>query len=115
MDEKVDKVRDKKCALRRRVIHKALSLPAGSTLRPHTSLSKEISRAHSVILPGFIRKKAARRTQERNNVIKEMVDELKNPSFEERILIAASTINPDEKIRDLNAKGAHKRSVSVKE
>lgn len=115
MNEGVDKIRDKKCTVRRNIIRKALSHPADSTLRPHSSLSRDIAFAQSVILPGFIGKKAARTTQERCKVIKEMVNELKNPSFEERIRIAASTVNPDEKTRDLNAKGYHKRSVSFQE
>lgn len=113
MNEKVDKVREKKCASRRRVIHKAMSPPAGSALRPHSSLSQEVAFAQSVILPGFTHQKAARRTNERRKVIKAMLDEVKNPSFEDRIQIAASTINPDDNTKDFNAKGSHKRSVSV--
>ena len=113
MDEKVDRVRDKKCASRRRVIHKARALPADSALRQHSSLKQEIAFAQSVILPGASQRKAEKRIKERNNVINEMVHELKNPSFEERIQIAASTINPDERTRNLNAKCFQKRKVSV--
>lgn len=111
MNEKVDRVRDKKCASRRRVIHKARAPPADSTLRQHSSLKKEIAFAQSVILPGASQLKAERRIKERNKVINEMVHELKNPSFEERIQIAASTINLDERTRTLNARCFQKRKV----
>ena len=40
---------------------------------------------------------------------------LKNPSFEQVLQIAASTVNPDPITRDLNAKGNYKRRVSSKE
>lgn len=108
----MDSVRDKKSATRRRVIHKAQEHSAGSTLRPHSSLSQDIAFAQSVILPGKARQKAQRKTEERGTVIKEMTRQLKNPLFEDIIQIAASTINPDERTRDLNAKSAYKRSVS---
>ena len=113
MNEGVDSTRDAKCASRRRVIRKALSLPPDSALLPHSSLTAEIAFAKSVILPGFIRKKTARRTKERCKVMKERLKTLKDPSFENRIQIAASTVNADKKTRDMNAKGYHKRSVSV--
>ena len=113
MNEGVDSTRDAKCASRRRVIRKALSLPPDSALRPHSSLTAEIAFAKSVILPGFIHKKDARRNKERCKVMKERLKTLKDPSFEDRIHIAASTVNPDRKTRDMNAKGYHKRSVSV--
>lgn len=113
MNENVDNIRNKRCASRRRVIRKGLSPPPDSTLQPHTSLSQEIAFAQSVILPGFIHKKTTRERKERCMVMKELVNEVKGPSFENRLLIAASTINPAEEIRDANAKGCHKRSVSV--
>lgn len=113
MDEKLDSVRDKKSALRRRIIRKALCPSAGSALGPHSSLSKEIAFAQSVILRNTINQITQRRTKERSKVIKERVKELKNPSFEDRVKIAASTINPDETTRDLNGKNSHRRSVSV--
>lgn len=112
MDEKLDKGRDKKCALRRRVIHKALSHPADSALRPHTPLSREIAFARSVILP-YNDPKTERRNNERCKVIKELVGELSNPSFEDMIDVVASTINPDENTRDLDARNEYKRNVSI--
>ena len=113
MDEKVDRIRDKKCASCRRVIHKARAPSAESALRQHSSLKQEIAFAHSVILPGASQLKAERMIKERNKVINEMVRELKNPSFEERIQIVASTINPDERTQTLDAKYFQKRKVSV--
>ncbi|XP_068756042.1 uncharacterized protein [Montipora capricornis] len=46
-----------------------------------------------------------------SKVIGKMVNELHDPGFEDRIRIAASTINADEETRDLNAKGLHMRRV----
>ena len=91
MNEKMDSVRDKKSALRRRIIHKALSHPAYSTLRPHTPLSEEIAFAMSVILPSSFTKRTERNTEERRKVVKEVVNELINPSFEDIIKIFAAT------------------------
>lgn len=50
---------------------------------------------------------------ERGKVLKEMVHELRNPSFEDSIRIAASTINPEEKTKDLNEKRAYKQKVNL--
>ncbi|KAL9973785.1 hypothetical protein ACROYT_G020287 [Oculina patagonica] len=109
MNEKMDSVRDKKSALRRRIIHKALSHPA--TLRPHTPLSEEIAFAKSVILPDPAYQETERDTKERRKVVKELVDELINPSFEDMIKIFGASFNPDEKTRDLNDRNWHKRNV----
>ena len=68
----MDTVRDKKCALRRRVIHKAL-LPVDSTLRSHRTLSKEIAFATSVILLNPVHPKNPKRDEERCKVIKELI------------------------------------------
>ncbi|XP_078370518.1 uncharacterized protein LOC144654292 isoform X2 [Oculina patagonica] len=108
-NKEMDSVRDKKSALRRRIIHKALSHPA--TLRPHTPLSEEIAFAKSVILPDPIDQKTERNTKERHKVVKELVDELNNPLFEDMIKIFAATFNPDEKTRDLNNRNEYKRNV----
>ena len=113
MNEQLDIKREKKCAVRRRIIRKALSLPADSALKSHNALSEEINFAKSIILPDNTRLKAARRNKEMGKVIEKMVDELHEPSFEDKIRISASTINPNEETRDLNARGHHKRSVSV--
>ena len=113
MNEGVDSKRNTKSASRRRIIRKALSSPPDSALRSHSSLTEEIAFAKSVILPGLIRKKAARRTKETCKVSKERLKDLKDPSFEDRIHIAASTVNPDKRTIDMNAKGYHKRNVSV--
>lgn len=112
MNEEVDTVRDKKSASRRHVIHKAHAPRVDANLRRRSSLRKEIAFAQSVILPDANQQKAKQRTKERVKVIVEMVNELKNPTFQERIKIAAQTINPDERIRDLNAKSSYKRNVS---
>ena len=114
MNENMDTARDKKCASRRRIIRKAFSLPAGSTLRSHTPLSQEVAFARAVLFPSFIRKWVLRRAYERCKVIGEIVKKLKNPSFEHVLQIAASTVNPDPITRDLNAKGNYKRRVSSK-
>ena len=114
MNENMDTARDKKCVSRRRIIRKALSLPAGSTLRSHTPLSQEVAFARAVLFPNFIRKLVLRRAYERCKVIGEIVKKLKNPSFEHVLQIAASTVNPDPITRDLNAKGNYKRRVSGK-
>ena len=50
---------------------------------------------------------------ERGKVMKEMVHELRDPSFEDRIRIAASTINPGKRTKDLNEKCAYKRKVDL--
>ena len=113
MNEKMDSVRDKKSALRRRIIHKALSHPAYSTLRPYTPLSEEIAFAMSVILPSSFTKRTERNTKERRKVVKELVKELINPSFEDIIKTFASTFIPDEKTRDLNERNQYKRGVST--
>ena len=113
MNEKLDKKRQKRCAVKRRVIRKALSVPSDSTSKPHSPLSEEIAFAKSVILPGITHQKAERRNKEMSKVIGKMVNELHDPGFEDRIRIAASTINADEETRDLNAKGLHMRRVSV--
>ena len=113
MNEKMDSVRDKKSASRRRIIHKALSNPADSTLRPHTPLSEEIAFAMSVILLSSFTKRTERDTKERRKVVKELVNELINPSFEDIIKIFAATFIPDEKTKDLNERNQYKRGVST--
>ena len=113
MNEKMDSVRDKKSALHRRIIHKALSHPKDSTLRSHTPLSKEIAFAKSVIIPNPIHQKTQRKTKERRKVVKQLVDELNNPSFEDVVKIFAATFNPDGKTRDLNNRSEYKRNVSI--
>ena len=113
MNEKVDTMRDKKSALRRRIIHKAISHPADSTLRPHRPLSEEIAFAMSVILPSSFTKQTERNTRERRKVVKELVNELNNPSFEDIIKIFAATFIPDEKTKDLNERNRYKRGVST--
>lgn len=112
MNEKLDSKRDRKSALRRRVIHKALSHPADSTIRTRAPLSRQIAFAKSVILPKPTDAKTEQKTKERRKVVNELVDELINPSFEDVIKIFASTLNPDEKIRDLNERNKYKRGVS---
>lgn len=114
MNENMNTARDKKCASRRRIIRKAFSLPAGSTLRSHTPLSQEVAFARAVLFPSFIRKWVLRRAYERCKVIGEIVKKLKNPAFEHVLQIAASTVNPDPITRDLNAKGNYKRRVGSK-
>ena len=109
----MDSVRDKKSALRRRIIHKALSHPTDSTLRSHTALSKEIAFAKSVILPSPIHQKTERKTKERRKVVKELVEELNKPSFEDVVKVFAETFNPDGKTRDLNNRSEYKRNVSI--
>lgn len=113
MNEKLDSKRDRKSALRRRVIHKALSHPADSTLRSQAPLSQQIAFAKSVILPRPTDPKTERKTKERRKVVSELVDELINPSFEDVIKIFASTFNPDEKTRDLNERNKYMRGVSI--
>ena len=107
MDEQLNIKKEKRSALRRLVIRKALK----STLMPHSSLSNEIAFAKSVILPENDRKTAMRGNKEKCKVIRKRVGEMQCSSFDEKIKIAASTINPDEQTRDLNAKGKHKRRV----
>ena len=109
----MDSVRDKKSALRRRIIHKALSHPTDSTLRPHTPLSKEIAFAKSVILPNPIQQKTERKTKERRKVVKKLVGELNYPSFEDVIKAFAETFNPGGSTRDLNNRNEYKRNVSI--
>ena len=53
------------------------------------------------------------KSTERGKVLKEMVHELRDPSFEDRIRIAASTINPEERTKDLNEKRAYKQKVNL--
>lgn len=113
MNEKLDSKRDRKSALRRRVIHKALSHPADSTLRSQAPLSQQIAFAKSVILPRPTDPKTERKTKERRKVVSELVDELINPSFEDVIKIFASTFNPDEETRDLNERNKYMRGVSI--
>ena len=113
MNEQLDSKRDRKSALRRRVIHKALSHPEDSTLRPHAPLSEQIALAKSVILPKPTDPKTEQMTKERRKVVNELVDELINPSFEDVINIFASTFNPDERTRDLNERNKYKRGVSI--
>jgi len=109
MNEKLDSKQDRKSALRRRVIHQALSHPAHSTIAP---LSRQIAFAKSVILPKPTDAKTKQKNKERRKVVNELVDELINPSFEDVIKIFASTLNPDEKTRDLNERNKYKRGVS---
>lgn len=113
MNEKLDSKRDRKSALRRRVIHKVLSHPADSTLRSQAPLSEQIAFAKSVILPRPTDPKTERKTKERRKVVSELVDELINPSFEDVIKIFASTFNPDEETRDLNERNKYMRGVSI--
>ena len=113
MNEQVDSKQDKKSASRRRVIQKALSNPANSTIRSHTPLSQQIAFAKSVILPKPTHPKTEEKTKERRKVVNELVDELSNPSFEDVIKIFASTFNPDEETRDLNERNKYKRGVSI--
>ena len=108
----MDTVRDKKCVLRRRVIHKAL-LPVDSTLRSHRPLSKEIAFAKSVILPNRVHPKNPKRDKERCKVIKELIKKLINPSFGDMIHIVALTKHPDETTIDLNKRNEYKRHVSI--
>ena len=113
MNEQLDSKRDRKSALRRRVIHKALSHPADSTIRSHAPLSQLIAFAKSVISPKPTDPKTEQKTKERRKVVNELVDELINPSFEDVIKVLASTLNPDEKTRDLNERNNYKRGVSI--
>lgn len=113
MNEQVDRKRDRKSAVRRRVIHKALSQPAHSTIRSHAPLARQIAFAKSVILPKPPDPKTEQKTKERRKVVNELVDELINPSFEDVIKIFASTFNPDEETRDLNERNQYKRGVSI--
>lgn len=53
------------------------------------------------------------KSTERGKVLKEMVHELRDPSFEDRIRIAASTINPEERTKDLNEKRVYKQKVNL--
>ena len=113
MNEHVDSKRDRKSAVRRRVIHKALSQPAHSTIRSHAPLARQIAFAKSVILPKPPDPITEQKTKERRKVVNELVDELINPSFEDVIKIFASTFNPDEETRDLNERNQYKRGVSI--
>ena len=113
MNEQLDSKRDRKSALRRRVIHKALSHPADSTIRSHAPLSQLIAFAKSVISPKPTDPKTEQKTKERRKVVNELLDELINPSFEDVIKVFASTLNPDEKTRDLNERNNYKRGVSI--
>ena len=98
----------KRSASRRRIIHKA-SQSSFLDQRQKLSFSRGIAFAKSVILPESTRQKS--KIKERSRVVKERVRNLRNPSFEEKIQIAASTINPDERTKDLNEKSAYKRKV----
>ena len=113
MNEELDSKRDRKSAMRRRVIHKALSQPADSTIRSHAPLAQQISFAKSVILPKPTDPKTEQKKKEQRKVVNELVDELINPSFEDVIKIFASTFNPDEETRDLNERNQYKRGVSI--
>ncbi|XP_074618296.1 uncharacterized protein LOC141877278 [Acropora palmata] len=52
-----------------------------------------------------------RGNKEKRRVIREMEGEVHNPSFQQLIQIASSTINQNETTRDSNAKRRHKRNV----
>lgn len=54
-----------------------------------------------------------RRNKEKRQVIREMEGEIHNPSLQQLIQIASSTIKQNETTRDSNAKGQHKRKVYV--
>ena len=105
--EQEDTKRDKRCAGKRRVVKRALS-------SSKNSLSKQISFAKFVILPGNDQKCAERRNKERCKVIKTMEKELHSPSFEQQIRIASSVLSKDDKTRDLNAKREHNKRVGIR-
>ena len=109
MNEQLDRKRGKRSGVRRRIIRKAFI--CNSTLKPHSPFSKEISFAKSVILPENDHKRAVRYKKEKCKVIRKRVGEMQCSSFDEKIKIAASTINPDEQTKNLDAKGKHKRRV----
>ena len=109
MNEQLDRKREKRSGVRRRIIRKALT--CNSTLKPHSPFSKEISFAKSVILPENDHKRAVRCKKEKCKVIRKRFGEMQCSSFDEKIQIAASTISPDEQTRNLDAKGKHKRRV----
>ena len=52
--------------------------------------------------------------KEKRRVIREMEGEVHNPSFQQLIQIASSTINQNETTRDSNAKRRHKRNVRIR-
>ena len=54
------------------------------------------------------------RNKERRRVIRELEGEVHNPSFQQLIQIASSTINQNETTRDSNAKRRHKRNVRIR-
>ena len=95
MNEQLDRKREKRSGVRRRIIRKALT--CSSTLK----FSKEISFAKSVILPENDHKRAVRCKKEKCKVIRKRVGEMQCSSFHEKIQMAASTINPDEPTRNL--------------
>ena len=107
MNEQQDTKRNKRCAGKRGVVKKALS-------SSNDSLSKQISFAKSVILPGNDQKNAQRRNKETRKVIKTMERELHSPSFQQQIGVASSTLNKDEATRDLEAKREHNKRVGIR-
>lgn len=107
MNEQQDTKRDKRCAGKRGVVRKALS-------SSNDSLSKQISFAKSVILPGNDQKNAQRRNKETRKVIKTIEKELHSPSFQQQIRAASSTLNKDEATRDLKAKREHNKKVGIR-
>ncbi|XP_074638924.1 uncharacterized protein LOC141897306 [Acropora palmata] len=104
LNEQQDTKRDKRCAGKRDVVRKALS-------SSNDSLSKQISFAKSVSLPGNDQKNAQRRNKETRKVIKTIEKELHSPSFQQQIRAASSTLNKDEATRDLKAKREHNKKV----
>ncbi|KAL9972161.1 hypothetical protein ACROYT_G018416 [Oculina patagonica] len=62
-----------------------------------------------MILPDPIYQDTERDTKERRKVVRELVDKLTNPSFDDMIKIFAATFNLDEKTRDLNIRNKYKR------
>ena len=107
MNEQQDAKRDKRCAGHRGVVKRALS-------SSNDSLSKQISFAKSVILPGNDQKNAQRRNKETRKVIKTMEKQLHSPSFQQQIGVASSTLNKDEATRDLEAKREHNKRVGIR-
>ena len=67
----------------------------------------------SVILRSLFTKQTERNTKERRKVVKELVNELMNPSFDDLIKTFAATFIPDEKTKDLNERNQYKRGVST--